>query len=104
MRYSVLINNRIDSFKVSPYELEQAVAAIPGVDRCVVIGIPDARSGQLPKAFISLKQGAFLDEQTVHTIINGIYCSNSYKPMTLETERSSEIYLPFQADFPGRSS
>ena len=54
-------------FNVYPAEIEQVLARIDGVAETAVIGVPDERLGEVGKAFIVLKPGADLDEQTVIT-------------------------------------
>ena len=50
---------------VYPAEIEQVLARLDGVAESAVIGVPDARLGEVGKAFVVRKPGAELDEQTV---------------------------------------
>jgi fatty-acyl-CoA synthase len=43
---------------ISSIEVEQAITAHPAVLECAVIGIPDERWGERPKAFVTLNDGA----------------------------------------------
>src|SRR6185312_6367649 len=52
-------------FNVYPAEVEQALARLDGVAESAVIGVPDARLGEVGKAFVVVKPGATLDEATV---------------------------------------
>jgi acyl-CoA synthetase (AMP-forming)/AMP-acid ligase II len=52
-------------FNVYPAEIEQVLARLDGVADSAVIGVPDERLGEVGKAFIVVKPGAALDEQTV---------------------------------------
>jgi len=52
-------------FNVYPAEIEQVLARLDGVAESAVIGVPDARLGEVGKAFVVRKPGAELDEQTV---------------------------------------
>jgi acyl-CoA synthetase (AMP-forming)/AMP-acid ligase II len=52
-------------FNVYPAEVEQVLARLDGVADCSVIGVPDARLGEVGKAFIVTKPGAQLDEASV---------------------------------------
>ncbi|CAM3491858.1 FadD3 family acyl-CoA ligase [Kibdelosporangium persicum] len=52
-------------FNVYPAEVEQALARLPGVAEAAVIGVPDARLGEVGKAHIVRKAGADLSEQEV---------------------------------------
>lgn len=51
--------------KVSPAEVEAAIARIPGVRECLVAGVPDPLLGQAVKAWIVLQPGAALTEREV---------------------------------------
>lgn len=51
--------------KVSPREVESAIAAIPGVGEVAVVGVPDEILGQAVKAFIVPREGAELSEKSV---------------------------------------
>jgi acyl-CoA synthetase (AMP-forming)/AMP-acid ligase II len=52
-------------FNVYPAEVEQVLARIDGVVEAAVIGVPDERMGEVGKAFVVVKPGAELDEQSV---------------------------------------
>ncbi|WP_197378910.1 3-((3aS,4S,7aS)-7a-methyl-1,5-dioxo-octahydro-1H-inden-4-yl)propanoate--CoA ligase FadD3 [Mycolicibacterium mengxianglii] len=52
-------------FNVYPAEIEQVLARLAGVAEAAVIGVPDARLGEVGKAFVVAKPGAVLDEATV---------------------------------------
>ena len=43
---------------ISSIEVEQAITAHPAVLECAVVGVPDARWGERPKAFVTLNSGA----------------------------------------------
>ncbi len=47
-----LINK--EAFKISPVTIEEVIAKLPFVKECVVVGVKDEKSGQLPIAFIVL--------------------------------------------------
>lgn len=49
--------------KVSPVEVENALATIPGVREAAVIGVPDELLGQAVRAFVVLDPGATYTEQ-----------------------------------------
>jgi long-chain acyl-CoA synthetase len=42
----------VSGFNVYPNEIESVVAMHPGVLECAVIGVPDERSGEVPKLFV----------------------------------------------------
>lgn len=50
---------------VYPAEVEQVIYQLPAVAECAVIGIPDAKWGEVGKAFIVLKPGQALSESQV---------------------------------------
>jgi acyl-CoA synthetase (AMP-forming)/AMP-acid ligase II len=52
-------------FNIWPAELEEVIAAMPGVREVVVFGVPHARWGETPLAEVILDDGARLDEQEV---------------------------------------
>lgn len=49
--------------KVSPVEVENALAAVPGVREVAVIGVPDELMGQAVRAFVVLDTGVAFTEQ-----------------------------------------
>lgn len=51
--------------KVSPREVEQAIARIPGVVECIVVGIPDPLLGEAVKAYVVVASGIELGERDV---------------------------------------
>jgi fatty-acyl-CoA synthase len=52
---------------ISSVEIENAIYTYPDVLECAVIAIPDERWGEVPKAFVTLKEGADL---TQHELID----------------------------------
>ncbi|MCZ4313005.1 AMP-binding protein [Comamonadaceae bacterium G21597-S1] len=50
---------------VYPKEIEDVLYQLPQVAECAVFGVPDAKFGELPAAFLLLKPGASLDEAQV---------------------------------------
>ena len=52
-------------FNVYPAEVEQVLARLEGVVESAVIGVTDERLGEVGKAFVVVKPGAALDEETV---------------------------------------
>jgi len=78
--------------KVSPREVENAIAEIPGVAEVAVIGVPDDMLGQAVKAFVVPAEGVSLTE----------------KQLRLECERRLESfmvpkYVAFVPDLPRTS-
>jgi len=52
-------------FNVFCAEVESGIMALPEVEECAVIGVPDDTWGEAVKALVVLRQGASLDEQAV---------------------------------------
>jgi acyl-CoA synthetase (AMP-forming)/AMP-acid ligase II len=52
-------------FNCYPAEIEHVLRTMPGVDQVAVIGVDDARLGQVGKAFIVRKPDAAIDEAQV---------------------------------------
>jgi len=44
-------------YSVYPRELEDILYENPAVKLCVVVGKPDTTAGEIPKAFVILKEG-----------------------------------------------
>jgi long-chain acyl-CoA synthetase len=52
-------------FNVAPSEVEEAIRALPDVEDCAVVGLPDEHSGEQVVAVVVLRDGATLDEAAV---------------------------------------
>jgi fatty-acyl-CoA synthase len=52
---------RVGGENVAPAEVEQVLLAHPAIALVQVVGVPDARLGEVPAAFVTLKPGASLD-------------------------------------------
>ena len=50
---------------VYPKEIEDVLFQLEAVSECAVFGVPDAKFGELPAAYISLKAGTTLTEAEV---------------------------------------
>ena len=46
---------KVKGFQVAPAELEGVLLTHPQVADCAVVGVPDERSGEVPKAFVVRK-------------------------------------------------
>jgi len=55
----------VSGFNVYPNELEDVMAAIPGVVQCAAIGVPDDKSGEAIKVFLVKAPGAELSAEQV---------------------------------------
>lgn len=56
---------KVKGNQVSPTELENLILEIPEVSDVAVAGIADETSGELPRAYVVLKQGCELDEHVI---------------------------------------
>ncbi|KAI1434143.1 acetyl-CoA synthetase-like protein [Xylaria sp. CBS 124048] len=59
---------KVKGIGVAPAELEDLLLGHAAVEDCAVLGIPDDRAGERPKAFVVLKSGYKEDEATGHEI------------------------------------
>jgi len=55
----------VSGFNVYPNELEDVLAALPGVLQCAAIGVPDDKSGEAIKLFVVVKPGDTLSKEQV---------------------------------------
>lgn len=52
----------VNGINVYPREIEELIYQFPGIREAAVVGVPDARRGEQPVAFVSLNDGASFDE------------------------------------------
>jgi len=57
-------------YSVYPRELEDFLYEHPSVKLCAVVGKPDPKSGEVPKAFIALKEGATASAEEIKAFVN----------------------------------
>lgn len=57
-------------YSVYPREIEDVIYEHPAVKLCGVIGKPDAVAGEIPKAFIVLKEGKTATEKEIMSFVN----------------------------------
>ncbi|XP_059482537.1 uncharacterized protein LOC132200818 [Neocloeon triangulifer] len=62
---------KVKGLQVSPTELEGVLRKMDGVSDVAVIGVPDARSGEVPKAFVVRKPGSNIAENDVTAFVEG---------------------------------
>jgi long-chain acyl-CoA synthetase len=55
----------VGGFNVYPQEVETVLNQVPGVVMSAVIGIPNAVSGEVPKAFVILREAADVSAQSL---------------------------------------
>lgn len=56
---------------MAPAELEALLRTHPLIEEAAVIGVPDERAGELPKAFVVLRKGEQLGEEEVQKFVQG---------------------------------
>jgi long-chain acyl-CoA synthetase len=57
-------------YSVYPREIEDILYEHPAVKLCAVVGKPDPVAGEVPKAFIVLKEGADASAEEIMTFVN----------------------------------
>ena len=57
-------------YSVYPRELEDILYEHPAVKLCAVVGKPDSSAGEIPKAFIVLKDGAVASAENIMAFVN----------------------------------
>jgi len=61
---------KTNGFSVYPRELEDILYEHRAVKLCAVVGKPDARVGELPKAYIVLKEGVTVSAEQIMAFVN----------------------------------
>ena len=56
---------KVKGFQVPPAEIEDLIRALEGVKDVAVIGVPDERSGEVPRAYVVKSEGSGLTEEAV---------------------------------------
>jgi long-chain acyl-CoA synthetase len=59
----------VNGINVYPREIEEVLYQFPGVREAAVIGVPDARRGEQPVAFVAPMEGANLDEKAMREFL-----------------------------------
>lgn len=73
----VFISDRLKDMIISggeniyPAEVEQAIAELDAVGSVAVIGVPDERWGEVPRAVVLLREGARLTEEQLRSYLEG---------------------------------
>jgi long-chain acyl-CoA synthetase len=60
----------VGGFKVFPSQIEDILYKHPSVKEALVIGVPDAYHGELPRAFVTLQEGARADGDAIVAWLN----------------------------------
>ncbi|MEM3134060.1 MAG: hypothetical protein QXR32_07840, partial [Candidatus Caldarchaeum sp.] len=63
---------KTSGYRLSPWEVEQAINRHPAVEESAVIGVPDPERYQAVKAFIVLKQGFEPSTQLVEELCEAV--------------------------------
>ena len=59
----------VNGINVYPREIEEILYQIPGVKEAAVVGMPDARRGEHPVAFVAAKDGTTLEEKAILALL-----------------------------------
>jgi long-chain acyl-CoA synthetase len=59
----------VNGINVYPREIEEVIYKFPGIKEAAVIGVPDARKGEQPLAFVSANEGISLDEKAIQQFV-----------------------------------
>ena len=62
---------RVGGENVAPAEVEEVLLAHPAVQTAQVIGVPDARLGEVPCAYVTLKAGQSREGGGAHRLVQG---------------------------------
>ena len=60
---------KYQGYKIGPTELEAILMEHPAVQDCAVAGIPDEQSGEIPKAFVVLRQGLIVKPEELKEFV-----------------------------------
>ncbi len=61
----------VNGINVYPREIEEILYQFAGVKEAAVIGVPDARRGEQPLAFVSVRDGVTLEEKALLQFVRG---------------------------------
>jgi len=82
----------VNGFKAFPKKIEDAIRKFAGVSEVIVIGIPDTKSGEAPKAFIQLEEGQTIDNKELVTFLKN-YLTHYELPRITNIEIRDELPL-----------
>ncbi len=60
---------KYQDYQVAPAELEAILMEHPAVQDCAVVGIADDQSGEIPKAFVVLRQGLIVKPEELKEFV-----------------------------------
>jgi len=61
----------VNGNNVYPREIEEVIYQFPGIKEVAVIGVPDARKGEQPVAFVAAAEGQTVDEKALLQFVRG---------------------------------
>jgi long-chain acyl-CoA synthetase len=61
----------VNGNNVYPREIEEVIYQFPGIKEAAVIGVPDARKGEQPVAFVTAAEGQTVDETALFQFVRG---------------------------------
>jgi long-chain acyl-CoA synthetase len=61
----------VNGINVYPREIEEIIYQFPGIKEAAVVGMPDARKGEQPVAFVVAVEGQIVDERALLQFIRG---------------------------------
>jgi fatty-acyl-CoA synthase len=56
---------------IYPAEVEQLIVEVDGVNSAAVIGVPDEKWGEVPRAIVTLREGAVVSEEQIRAYLDG---------------------------------
>lgn len=62
-------------YNIYPREIEEVIHSYPGINEAAVIGVSDPQKGEIPKAFVTLKEGFQVTEEKLLD-----YCRTNLAP------------------------
>lgn len=65
---------KVKGFQVAPAELEAVLRMHPDIQEAAVIGLPDERCGEIPKAFVVAKKDSKVSEEDVKEFVKDKVC------------------------------
>ena len=60
----------ISLFQVPPAELEDVIRSIPEIEDVAVIGVPDDKDGEVPRAYVVVEQDAKITQDDIHKFVD----------------------------------
>ncbi len=61
----------VNGINVYPREIEEVIYQFPGIKEVAVIGVPDARRGEQPVAFVTAAEGQIVEEKALLQFVRG---------------------------------